>query len=67
MPDCGSCRHHVFRKTGTGAPVTLCGHPKVIAALHIGPHVGVGPSGLLMHIAPRLCVKYDLFEPGEIG
>lgn len=67
MPDCSSCRHQVLRKTGTGEPTPLCGHPRILSALHIGPHVGVGPSGLLMHVAPKLCMKHGLYEPGEIG
>lgn len=63
MPDCEGCRWHQVRKTGNGKPVAVCGHPRILTALHIGPHVGIGPTGLLMHVAPRLCVTYSLFEP----
>lgn len=64
-PDCPSCRHHTTRRTGTGEPVILCGHPKLLAALHIGPQINLGPTGLLMNIAPRVCEKYHLFEEGD--
>jgi len=64
-PDCRKCRFHAIRRTGTGAPIAVCAHPRLLAALHIGPQVNVGPTGLLMNIAPRVCEKYHLFEAGE--
>lgn len=65
MPDCKSCKHRAIRRSGTGEAVLVCAHPRLLAALHLGPPVNRGPTGLLMNIAPRLCEKHNLYEPGD--